>query len=153
MPRLHEFYASNARFKDPFNDVVGVPGIERVFAHMFDALDEPRFVVHDDFLLGALFVRPRYSHYYFGDYFEPVYVQRGFTAWMDFRIMGRGRIAVTALSTMPSRRTKNVKMRLSKNSKATCEDCTKWIPMGKSWFSARTKRLKPSYPKKEKSSM
>jgi len=47
VPRLHEFYASNARFKDPFNDVVGVPAIERIFAHMFDALDEPRFVVHD----------------------------------------------------------------------------------------------------------
>jgi len=44
--RLGEFYASDARFKDPFNDVVGLPQIERVFAHMFVALDEPRFVVH-----------------------------------------------------------------------------------------------------------
>ncbi|MBK7531089.1 nuclear transport factor 2 family protein [Piscinibacter sp.] len=45
--RLGEFYASDARFKDPFNDVRGVPAIERVFAHMFVALDSPRFVVRD----------------------------------------------------------------------------------------------------------
>jgi steroid Delta-isomerase len=47
LPRLQLFYAADARFKDPFNDVQGVPAIERVFAHMFDALDEPRFVVHE----------------------------------------------------------------------------------------------------------
>jgi len=45
--RLGEFYAGEARFKDPFNDVRGVPAIERVFAHMFVALDSPRFVVRD----------------------------------------------------------------------------------------------------------
>ena len=45
--RLGEFYAGDARFKDPFNDVRGVPAIERVFAHMFVALDSPRFVVRD----------------------------------------------------------------------------------------------------------
>ena len=45
--RLGEFYAGDARFKDPFNDVRGVPAIEKVFAHMFVALDSPRFVVRD----------------------------------------------------------------------------------------------------------
>jgi steroid delta-isomerase len=45
--RLAEFYAPDARFKDPFNEVQGVPAIERVFAHMFVALDSPRFVVRD----------------------------------------------------------------------------------------------------------
>ncbi|MBL0091413.1 MAG: nuclear transport factor 2 family protein [Piscinibacter sp.] len=45
--RLGEFYAVDARFKDPFNDVRGVPAIERVFAHMFVALNSPRFVVRD----------------------------------------------------------------------------------------------------------
>jgi cytochrome oxidase Cu insertion factor (SCO1/SenC/PrrC family) len=44
---LGEFYAADARFKDPFNDVQGVPAIEKVFAHMFVALDAPRFVVRD----------------------------------------------------------------------------------------------------------
>jgi steroid Delta-isomerase len=45
--RMAEFYAPDARFKDPFNEVQGVPAIERVFAHMFVALDAPRFVVRD----------------------------------------------------------------------------------------------------------
>ena len=45
--RLGEFYASDARFKDPFNDVQGVPAIQQVFDHMFAALEAPRFVVHD----------------------------------------------------------------------------------------------------------
>lgn len=50
--RLGHFYAANARFKDPFNDVQGVAGIERVFAHMFEALHEPRFVVHEAIVQG-----------------------------------------------------------------------------------------------------
>ena len=47
VPRLGEFYAAEARFKDPFNEVQGVAAIERVFAHMFAALETPRFVVRD----------------------------------------------------------------------------------------------------------
>ncbi|TNF62635.1 MAG: nuclear transport factor 2 family protein [Burkholderiales bacterium] len=38
-------YAPQARFKDPFNEVHGVPAITRIFEHMFDNLHEPRFVV------------------------------------------------------------------------------------------------------------
>ncbi|WP_374512238.1 nuclear transport factor 2 family protein [Niveibacterium sp.] len=38
-------YASDARFKDPFNEVVGRPAIARVFRHMFEQVDAPRFVV------------------------------------------------------------------------------------------------------------
>lgn len=38
-------YAQDARFKDPFNDVRGVPAIEHLFTHMFTALEKPRFVV------------------------------------------------------------------------------------------------------------
>jgi steroid Delta-isomerase len=45
--RLGNLYAADARFKDPFNEVQGVPAIQAVFAHMFVALNEPRFVVHD----------------------------------------------------------------------------------------------------------
>ena len=45
--RLREYYAPDAHFKDPFNDVRGLAAIERVFAHMFDSLDEPSFVVHE----------------------------------------------------------------------------------------------------------
>ena len=42
---LGRLYAADARFKDPFNEVQGVPAIERIFGHMFTALDQPRFVV------------------------------------------------------------------------------------------------------------
>jgi ketosteroid isomerase-like protein len=45
--RLGDLYSAGARFKDPFNEVQGVPAIEQVFRHMFDALDAPRFVVRD----------------------------------------------------------------------------------------------------------
>ncbi|MBL8508569.1 nuclear transport factor 2 family protein [Chitinimonas sp. JJ19] len=38
-------YAPQARFKDPFNDVRGLPAIERIYQHMFETLEQPRFVV------------------------------------------------------------------------------------------------------------
>lgn len=47
LAHLGEIYAADASFKDPFNEVRGVPAIRHVFAHMFEALDEPRFVVVD----------------------------------------------------------------------------------------------------------
>jgi ketosteroid isomerase-like protein len=47
LANLDAFYAADARFKDPFNDVRGVPAIRRIFEHMFASLDEPRFVVRD----------------------------------------------------------------------------------------------------------
>ena len=45
--RLGDLYAADAHFKDPFNEVQGVAAIQAIFAHMFVALNEPRFVVHD----------------------------------------------------------------------------------------------------------
>jgi steroid Delta-isomerase len=50
--RLGRFYATNVRFKDPFNDVQGVPAVQQVFAHMFTALHEPRFLVYDILVQG-----------------------------------------------------------------------------------------------------
>jgi steroid delta-isomerase len=49
---LPAFYAANARFKDPFNDVTGLPAITAIFAHMFEALDAPRFVVRERIVQG-----------------------------------------------------------------------------------------------------
>ncbi len=46
----------------------------------------PRYVVQPDSLLGALFVRPSYCHYYFGDYFDAGYARSGFVPWFDYRI-------------------------------------------------------------------
>lgn len=43
--RLGELYAPGAFFKDPFNEVTGVPAIERIFRHMFAQVADPRFVV------------------------------------------------------------------------------------------------------------
>ncbi len=45
LPRLPALYAADARFKDPFNEVQGLAAIERIFAHMFVALDSPHFIV------------------------------------------------------------------------------------------------------------
>jgi hypothetical protein len=45
VPQLLQLYAPDARFKDPFNDVRGLPEIERIFRHMYVALDRPHFVV------------------------------------------------------------------------------------------------------------
>jgi steroid Delta-isomerase len=50
--RLHEVYAVDVRFKDPFNDVQGIAAVQQVFSHMFVALDEPRFVVRDIIVQG-----------------------------------------------------------------------------------------------------
>ncbi|OIN92508.1 MAG: isomerase [Comamonadaceae bacterium CG1_02_60_18] len=45
LAQLGDYYAPDARFKDPFNDVTGVAAIRRIFEHMFDKLEAPRFVV------------------------------------------------------------------------------------------------------------
>jgi hypothetical protein len=52
LDRLGEFYDPQARFKDPFNEVVGIPAIQHIFAHMFVQLDQPRFVVTNQVLQG-----------------------------------------------------------------------------------------------------
>ena len=44
---LDEIYTKDAYFKDPFNEVRGIDQIRRLFAHMFVALNEPRFIVRD----------------------------------------------------------------------------------------------------------
>ena len=50
--RLGEIYTPDARFKDPFNEVRGQAEIESIFAHMFVALDAPRFVIRDVLVQG-----------------------------------------------------------------------------------------------------
>jgi steroid Delta-isomerase len=56
--RIPQFYAEDARFKDPFNDVRGAAAIQRVFSHMFTQVDAPRFVVSERIVdeHGALLV-------------------------------------------------------------------------------------------------
>ena len=45
LKQLSDWYAPDARFKDPFNAVQGTAAIEGVFVHMFQTLQAPRFVV------------------------------------------------------------------------------------------------------------
>lgn len=45
LSELEACYAPDAYFKDPFNEVRGVPAIRRIFEHMFTALQAPRFVI------------------------------------------------------------------------------------------------------------
>lgn len=49
---ISQLYAGDAHFKDPFNEVRGVAAIEGIFAHMFQSLHEPRFVVTQRVLQG-----------------------------------------------------------------------------------------------------
>ncbi len=51
--RLGEVYATDAYFKDPFNEVRGLAEVERIFRHMFVQVKDPRFVVHEIVAQGA----------------------------------------------------------------------------------------------------
>ena len=46
LPQLRDFYAPDAYFKDPLNEVRDVASIEHIFAEMYVSLHDPRFVVH-----------------------------------------------------------------------------------------------------------
>jgi len=64
---MGDVYTHDAQFKDPFNEVQGLPAIERIFAHMFDTLEAPHFVITQHVQQGAqcfvtwdfLFAMPR----------------------------------------------------------------------------------------------
>jgi steroid Delta-isomerase len=45
VPRIGDWYTPEAVFRDPFNDVVGLPAIQAVYRHMFEQLESPRFRV------------------------------------------------------------------------------------------------------------
>lgn len=49
---LDQVYAEAACFIDPFNDVSGIPAIRRVFDHMFQAVQAPRFEVLESLTEG-----------------------------------------------------------------------------------------------------
>jgi steroid Delta-isomerase len=42
---LPRYYAERAYFKDPFNEVQGIPAIQAIFRHMFRQVSDPRFIV------------------------------------------------------------------------------------------------------------
>jgi steroid delta-isomerase len=53
LDRLKGYYTHDATFKDPFHEVRGLAEIRRIYAHMFTALDGPRFVVTRRFTDGG----------------------------------------------------------------------------------------------------
>lgn len=64
--RVREFYAEDASFRDPFNDVRGRDAITRVFAHMFEQASDIRIEVHERFekpdaavITWTFWLRPR----------------------------------------------------------------------------------------------
>ena len=45
LENVRELYHEHARFRDPFNDVQGHEAILRVFRHMFENTDDPKFSI------------------------------------------------------------------------------------------------------------
>ncbi len=63
--RVAVLYAPDATFKDPFNDVRGLPAIERIYSHMFEALNAPRFIVTSQLVDGpACFLIWEFKFYF-----------------------------------------------------------------------------------------
>ena len=52
LPSLGRIYHAQVRFKDPFNQVQGLAEVARIFGHMFNTLDAPRFVVSNAVAAG-----------------------------------------------------------------------------------------------------
>ena len=42
---LTSIYTTDVWFKDPFNEVRGIEAVRHIFTHMFEQVDQPRFVV------------------------------------------------------------------------------------------------------------
>lgn len=42
---LIDLYSTDALFKDPFNEVSGKRNIKKIFVHMFEQVDQPKFIV------------------------------------------------------------------------------------------------------------
>lgn len=52
LQHIADYYTPDAHFKDPFNELDGVKGVHRVFEHMFETLDAPRFKITDRMCQG-----------------------------------------------------------------------------------------------------
>lgn len=62
LDRLDGLFAPDARFRDPFNDVTGVPAIRQVFEHMYKVCPAPRFEVREWAFTGrTAFIRWRFT--------------------------------------------------------------------------------------------
>ncbi len=87
---LERIYAVDAYFKDPFNEVQGVPAIQSIFRHMYAQLEQPRFIVSQRIVQGAQCFLSWEFHFAFRG-FQPGQVQciRGGS---HLQLNGEGRI-------------------------------------------------------------
>ena len=53
LERLETFYTPRAYFKDPFNEVRSVAELRGIFSHMYQTLEQPRFVVTECIVDGG----------------------------------------------------------------------------------------------------
>jgi len=74
---IDEVYASQAHFKDPFNDVLGIDLIKVIYAHMFENLTNPRFEI-TRVIEQQVAQHPHHAH-------------EAFVAW-QFKFEWRGRV-------------------------------------------------------------
>jgi steroid Delta-isomerase len=51
--QMGDYYTPDAYFKDPFNEVNGLTQVQRIFSHMYVALDNPHFVVTERVVQGT----------------------------------------------------------------------------------------------------
>jgi hypothetical protein len=49
---LAKVYTDDVQFKDPFNTIQGITPLRAIFAHMFQALESPRFVITEAITQG-----------------------------------------------------------------------------------------------------
>ena len=45
--KIEHLYAKDAFFKDPFNEFNGVDNIQKIFQHMFEKMEGPKFIFKD----------------------------------------------------------------------------------------------------------
>ncbi|MCA3184332.1 MULTISPECIES: nuclear transport factor 2 family protein [unclassified Cupriavidus] len=53
LAHLDQYYAPQARFCDPFNDVRGIASIRAIFDHMFESIETPRFAIQASAISGS----------------------------------------------------------------------------------------------------
>jgi steroid delta-isomerase len=86
---LDQWYAQDAVFKDPFNEVRGLAAIRRIFEHMFDSLVAPRFIVTEQLHQGdQVFLVWRFEYRFRGE--RATRVIQGAS---HLRLDGQGRVA------------------------------------------------------------
>ena len=47
LENMGSVYSQKAFFKDPFNEIHSIEDIKKIFSHMFESLDNPRFVIKE----------------------------------------------------------------------------------------------------------